>query len=68
MTKSAASRTAMGDAVSLVTANIRIWPMMELMGPICGETFAGSRSRTRARRSAICWRLRKMSVPKSNST
>ncbi len=68
MTKSAISRTSIGSAVSAVTANMRIWPMMELIGPICGVTFAGSCSLTRPRRSEICWRLRKMSVPHSNST
>ena len=68
MMKSAASRTAMGDAVSLVTANIRICPMIELTGPICGVVFGGSRLCTRFSRSVTCWRFLKMSVPQANST
>ena len=46
----------------------RIWPMMELIGPICGVVLAGSWPCTSASRSATCWRLRKISVPQANST
>ena len=42
--------------------------MIELIGPICGVTFKGSWLCTWARRSATSWRLRKISVPQSNST
>ena len=42
--------------------------MIELIGPICGVTLSGSWLCTCARRSATSWRLRKMSVPQSNST
>ena len=57
-TKSAISRTSIGLAASDVSANMRICPMIELIGPICGVTLTGSCARIRARRSAICWRLR----------
>ncbi len=42
--------------------------MIELIGPICGTTPVGSCGWMSDSRSAICWRLRKMSVPQSNST
>ena len=53
MVKSATSRNSIGVARSLVSAIIRIWPMIELIGPMCGETFGGSWSRTRLSRSVI---------------
>ena len=48
----------MGVASVLVTATNRIWPMIELIGPICGIVFGGSCSRISERRSPICCRLR----------
>ena len=43
---------------SLVIASMRICPMIELTGPICGAVPDGSWSRTEASRSATSWRLR----------
>ena len=56
--KSAASRTSIADALSLVIATSRIWPMIELIGPICGTMFGGNWVLIRESRSAICCRLR----------
>ena len=56
--KSAASRTSIADALSLVIATSTICPMIELIGPICGTTFGGNWALIRESRSAICWRLR----------
>jgi hypothetical protein len=39
--KSATSRSSIGESVSLVIASIRICPMMELTGPICGAVPGG---------------------------
>jgi hypothetical protein len=59
MVKSAISRRSMAPTVGgPVTAISMIWPMIELMGPICGRTFAGSCDCTSDSRSATCWRLR----------
>ena len=67
--KSANSRRSIAETVSgPVTAISMIWPMIELIGPICGSTPDGNCDWTSDRRSATCWRLRKMSVPQSNST
>jgi hypothetical protein len=56
--KSASSRSSIGVARSLVTANIRTWPMIELIGPMWGCTFGGSCARTWASLSATSCRLR----------
>ena len=67
--KSANSRTCMGVVfASAVMAISMISPIMDVIGPICGTTRAGSCSRTAAMRSATCWRLRYTSVPQANST
>ena len=58
MTKSAISRTSIGETLSLVTAISMISPMIEVTGPICGVTPRGSCSRTSDRRSATSWRER----------
>ena len=59
-TQSAYSRACIGLALAGSTgkASRMISPMIELMGPICGVTPGGSCSRTSARRSATCCRLR----------
>ena len=69
-TQSAYSRTAIGLVLagSMGRAISSTSPMMEAMGPICGATPAGRRSRTAARRSATLWRLRQRLLPQSNST
>ena len=67
-TQSATSRSSIGDAVSLDIAISMISPMIEETGAICGTMSSGSCSRTSPSRSVTCWRLRKMSVPQSNST
>ncbi len=51
-----------GNAISMIS------PMIEAIGPICGVMPSGSCSLTSDKRSATCWRLRKTSVPQSNST
>ena len=58
MVKSATSRNSIGEARSLVSAIISTWPMIELIGPMCGVTFGGSWVRTRLSRSVTSWRLR----------
>ena len=59
MVKSATSLKPIGDTpAGPVTAISMIWPMIELIGPICGTTFSGSCCWTSASRSAICCRLR----------
>ena len=69
-TQSAYSRTASGlaRAGSMGSAISSTSPMIEAIGPSCGTTPAGRRSRTAARRSVTLWRLRQMSLPQSNST
>jgi hypothetical protein len=62
ITQSAYSRTCIGLTLSgsglMGRAISRISPMMDEMGPSCGTMPGGSCSRTRFRRSLICWRLR----------
>ena len=69
-TQSAYSRTCIGftRAGSTGSAISMISPMIEAIGPICGAMPSGSCSFTSDNRSATCWRLRKISVPQSNST
>ena len=58
-TKSAISRTSMGEArPSLVSATSMISPMIEVTGPICGARPRGSCSRMSASRSDTSCRER----------
>jgi hypothetical protein len=59
MTKSAISRTSIGDArPSVVTATSMISPMIDETGPICGLMPRGSCSRINASRSDTSCRAR----------
>ena len=58
MTKSAISRSSMGETDGPVTATSMISPMIEEIGPICGWMPGGRRLCTPAMRSATCWRAR----------
>jgi hypothetical protein len=68
MVKSAASRSSIGEARSLVSAIMTICPISELIGPSIGWVFGGKLPRARFNRSLTSCRLRYTSPPHSNST